>query len=122
MATELLDLSDDIPRLVVGDIIHDVLQDPLKHGVGGAEVGDELVDSQFLHLIVVQPDAQVGGEVEFTRHVPENTLEEGVDGLYPEEVVVVQEVRQTDARSLADDLGVESRLLLHFLQVFVGIG
>ena len=88
MATELLDLSDDIPRLVVGDIIHDVLQDPLEHGV----------------------------------HVPENTLEEGVDGLYPEEVVVVQEVRQTDARSLADDLGVESRLLLHFLQVFVGIG
>ena len=90
MTTELLDLSDDIPRLVVGDIVHDVLQDPLKHGIGGAEVGDELIDSEFLHLIVVQSDAQVGGEVEFAGHVPENTLEEGIDGLDAEVVVVVQ--------------------------------
>ena len=122
MTAELFDLSDDVPRFVVGDVLHDVSQDPLEHGIGGAEVSDELVDSEFLHLIVVEANAQVGGEVELTGHVPHDTLEEGVDGLHTEVVVVIEEVGETDARPFADDLRVEARLFLDGFHVVIGVG
>ena len=81
-----------------------------------------MVDGQFLHLIVVESDAQVGGEVEFARHVPHDTLEECVDGFHAEVVVVVQQVGEADACPFADDTGVEAGILLHFLQVVVRVG
>ena len=32
---KLFDLPDDVPRSVVADVLHDVLEYPLQHDVGG---------------------------------------------------------------------------------------
>ena len=120
--SEVLDLRDDVPGLVLGDVLHDVLEDPLEHDVSGAEVGDELVDGKFLHLGVVESDAEVGGEVELAGHIAQHTLEEGVDGLDAEIVVVVEEVGQCDACTLADEARLEARLLADGLEIVAGVG
>ena len=70
---------------------------------------------------VIQTDTQVGGEVELTRHVPHDTLEEGVDGLNAEVVVFVEEVEEADTRPFTDDLRVETCLLLDDSQIVVRV-
>ena len=66
---ELLYLGYNIPRFVVGNVLHNVLQNPLKHNVGGGEVFNQLVYRQLLNLIVIQSDTEVGCEVELASHV-----------------------------------------------------
>ena len=122
VTAKVLDLGDDVPRLIVLYVLHDVFQDPLQHDVGGGEVADELVDGEFFHLVVVESDTEVGGEVELTRHIPEHTLEEGVDGLHTEVVVVVEQVVERHARPFADESGFVACTLLDGLQIPVGIG
>ena len=66
---ELLYLGYYIPRFIVGNVLHNVLQNPLKHNVGGGEVFNQLVYRQLLNLIVIQSDTEVCGEVELASHV-----------------------------------------------------
>ena len=94
VATEVLNLSDDIPTLVVCDVLLDVFHDPEEQLVGVLQFLYQLIHSLLLHLLVVESDAQVGSEVEFSCQVAKHTLEEGVDGLYTEVVVVVDEVAE----------------------------
>ena len=103
--TELLNLADDVPRLVVADVLHDVLHNPLQHDVGSVQVFYQLVDGQFLNLRVIQPDVQVGRQVQLAGQVAQHALEERVDGHDTEVVVVVQQQRQGYACPLADKLG-----------------
>ena len=122
VAPEGLDLRDDVPRLIVLNVLHDVFQNPLEDEVGGGEVADELIDGEFLHLVVVESDAEVGGEVELARHVAEHTLEEGVDGFHPEVVVVVEQIIEGHGGSLANQLGIEACALLDGFKIAIGIG
>ena len=94
VATEVLNLSDDIPTLVVCDVLLDVFHDPEEQLVGVLQFLYQLIHSLLLHLLVVESDAQVGSEVEFSCQVAKHTLEEGVDGLYTEVIVVVDEVAE----------------------------
>ena len=89
-APELLHLSDDVPRTVVADGLHNILQQPLQHDIGMRQRVDEPVDGLFLHLDIIETNAQVGSQVELPSQVPQHTLEECVDGLHTEIVVVVQ--------------------------------
>ena len=119
---KLLDLSDNVPRTVVGDVLHDVFENPLQHDVGRLQVVQHLVDGHFLYLRVVQPDAQVCREVQFVSKIAEHALEEGVDGHHPEVVVVVQQQFQGYACPLADELRRGFQLAAHLLHVAVGVG
>ena len=101
-ASKDFDLPDDIPRAVVVDVVHDVLQQPLQHLVGGRERVDELVDGQLLHLHIVQPYAQVGREVQLASQVAHHALEERVDGLHAEMAVVVEQQMQGLAGALGN--------------------
>ena len=94
----------------------------MQDEVGGGEVADELVDGEFLYLHIVETYAEVGGEVKLARHVAQHTLEEGVDGLYTEIVVVVEQVVEGDACTLADELGLEACALLDGTEVAIGVG
>ena len=60
-AAEFLYLGNDIPRAVVGDAFHDVAYNPLQDDIGGVQVGNQLVDGNVLYLVVVEPDAEIGG-------------------------------------------------------------
>ena len=66
---KLLHLSDDVPRVVVADGFHDVVEQPLQHVVGMCQRVYETVYGQFFHLIVIQADAQIGRQVEFACQV-----------------------------------------------------
>ena len=119
-ASEALDLRDDVPRLIIADVVHDILQYPLQHHVRSAQVCDELIDGHLFHLVVVEADAQVVGQVEFASHVAQHALEEGVDGLHAEVVVVIQQIRQSYAGALTDNLSFKACLLCDASQVVVG--
>ena len=88
-ASELLYLSDDVPGTVVADSLHNIFQQPLQHDVSMGEGVDKTVDGLFFHLNIVQSDAEVGSQVQFTGKIAKDTLEKRVDGLYPEIVVIV---------------------------------
>ena len=77
----------------------------------------EMVYGLFLHLCVVETDPQVGGQVELTCQVAQNALEEGVDGLYPEVAVVVQQQVQGFSCTFLDGSCGQLRLLDGFLQI-----
>ena len=81
---ERLHKPDDVPCLVFVDFVDDVFHDPGEDKVLVFERVDHLVHGLLFHLLVVQFDAEVGGEVEFAGEVPEDALEELVDGLHPE--------------------------------------
>ena len=118
-ASETFDLTDDVPGLLIGDTLHDILQDPLQHHVGSAQVGNQLIHSQLLHLHIIETDLQVSGQVEFPCHVPQHTLEEGIDGLHTEIVVVMKQVRQSLSSPFPDEFRRIARLLHNHLQVVV---
>ena len=54
---KLLHLSYDVPGTVVADFLHDIAQEPFQHDVRMRQGVDELVNSLFLHLAVIQSDA-----------------------------------------------------------------
>ena len=117
-----LDLPDNIPRFIIRDIIHDIFQQPLEYDIRSVEVFYQLVDGQLLHLCVIEPDAQIRSEVQFSCQVAQHALEEGVDGLYMEVVVVVEQIAERDARTFADKCFRLSRLLADHLHVIRGVG
>jgi Na+/phosphate symporter len=45
---------------------------------------DELVDGLLFYLIIVQSDAQIGCQVQFTGQITEDALEESVDAMKKE--------------------------------------
>ena len=102
MLTKGLDLADYIPALVVCDVFLDVIHDPEKQFVGAFQTFYQFIHSLLFHLIIVQSDAQVGGEVEFSGQVSQDALKEGIDGFYSEIVVVVDEQAQSLFRILSD--------------------
>ena len=63
---------------------------------------DELVDGLLFYLIIVQSDAQIGCQVQFTGQIAENALEESVDGLYSEIAIIVKQLVECFASFLAD--------------------
>ena len=89
MFTERLDLAHHIPALVVCDVFLDVIHNPEKQFVGAFQTFYQFIHSLLFHLIIVQSDAQVGCEVEFSSQVSQDALKEGIDGFYSEIVVVM---------------------------------
>ena len=102
MLTERLDLSDHIPALVVCDVFLDVIHNPEEQFVGAFQTFYQFIHSLLFHLIIVQSDAQIGCEVEFSGQIPQDTLKEGIDGFYSEIVVVMDEQAQCLFRILSD--------------------
>ena len=51
--SEQFHLTNDVPRLVVADVLHDILQDPLQHHISMGKVVNQTIDSLFLNLYVV---------------------------------------------------------------------
>ena len=91
-ASELFDLSDDIPTAVVGNVLDDIVHNPLQDHILGRETVDQLIHRQFLHLIVVQSDVERGREVQFSGQVAQDRLEERVDGHHAELMIVMDEM------------------------------
>ena len=89
---ELLDGSYNVPALVLTDVVAYVVENPLHDIALGQQLLNHLVDSLLLHLSVVERELEIGVKVQLLGHVPCYLLEEGVDGLYTEVVVVVQQV------------------------------
>ena len=87
---KVLDLTDDIPRLIVRDIFHDVFQQPLQDYVCGMKVFNQMVDGEFFYLSVIEFDAQVGGQIEFSCQVTKHRLKKSIDGLHAEIIIVVE--------------------------------
>ena len=121
-ASELLDLSDDVPRTVVVDVLDDVVHEPLQFGVGGGETLYQHVDGHFLHLHIIKPDTQGGREVKFAGKVAQHALEEGVDGLYSEIAVVVEQIVQSYACLPAGIVGGYVKLTAHEVGIGLRLG
>ena len=51
--SEQFNLTYNVPRLVVADILHDVFQNPLQHHVGMCKVVNQAVYGLFFYLYVV---------------------------------------------------------------------
>ena len=90
-SAKLLHLSDDVPRAIIVDGIHDIAEQPLEQDVRMRQRVDQLVYRLFLHLHVIESHAIVGTEFQFTCQIAKHLLEEGIDGLHMEETVVVQQ-------------------------------
>ena len=116
------DLGDHVPRLLVRDALHDIFEDPLQQHVSSAQVGYQLIYRQLFHLLVVEAYLQICRQVELPCHVPQHTLEEGVDGLHAEVVVVVQQVVEPLSGPFPDGLRGIARLFFYDLQVAVRFG
>ena len=116
--TEVLDLSYDVPALVVVDIRVDVLANPLQLLACRAEILYHLIDSLILNIFVVKANPQAVRQVELVCKIPENSLEECVNCLDMKVVVVVHEQAQCLAGTLTDNaLVADARLLLDGIQV-----
>ena len=120
-ASELLDLPDDVPRLVVADVLHDVLQNPLQHDVGVGQIVYQTVNGLFLNLYIVQTDSQIGSEVKLASQVAQHALEEGVNSLYAEIVVVMEQQVQGFASTSADLCFRQSRLADNVGKIVAGV-
>ena len=120
MLAKRLDLADYIPALVVCDVFLDVFHNPEEQLVSVFQTLDEFIHSLLLHLIVVESDAEVGGQVQFSSQVSQYTLEEGIDGLHMKIVVVVDE--QSECRfCILSDLCFRQmwQCLMYLLQILV---
>ena len=87
-------LSNDIPSLVIFDVLVDIVTNPFQNFFSFLEAVDHLVDSLRFHLVVVEVDAEVSRKIEFTGEVPQYRLEESIDCLHPELIVMMCEQRQ----------------------------
>ena len=121
-ASELLDLPDDVPRLVVADVLHDIFQNPLQHDVGVGQIVYQTVNGLFLNLYIVQTDSQIGCEVELASQIAQHALEEGVNSLYAEIVVVMEQQVQGLASTFADLCFRQSRLADNVCKIVAGVG
>ena len=73
---ERLYVADDVPVLVVVDVLLYITENPLQQFVLFAQFVDHLVDGDALNLSVVKLDAQVGREVELACKIAQHALEE----------------------------------------------
>ena len=119
---KLLNLAYHIPILVVGDIVGDVAHDPTENLVGTTQRLDELVNSQLLHLRVVECHTQIGREVELARQVSQHRLEKGIDGLHSKIVIVVDEMLQGNASLTGGRGGRDVQFAAYLLHVAVAVG
>ncbi len=83
------------------------------------EVVNQAVDGLLLNLYVVQPDAQVGRQVQFAGQVAQHALEKRVDGLNAEVVVVVEQQVEGLAGTTADECLGQTRQPDNVLKVVV---
>ena len=92
VCAEVLDLSDDVPVLVLVESLVDKVHHPTEQRVFVAvDVFDDFVDGLLLHLTVVEAYVDVGFQSQFACEVSEDTLEEAVDGLHAEIVISVED-------------------------------
>ena len=84
-------LFRDVPSLVFGNALADVFQEEGQDGGVGGESLNEAVHGLGENLVTVQLDVEVGAELQFAGQVAHDGLEEGVDGLYPESSIVMQQ-------------------------------
>ena len=124
--SESLDLSDDVPRLVVFDVLLNVADNPSEHLVVSRQLFYHLVDGLLFHLVVVQSDAQVGSELQFAGEVAKDGLEEGVDGHHAKLTIVVhhegQGLRGLLGSRLSRDVQVVDDLFEIALRVVQSVG
>ena len=92
--SEVLDLPDHIPVLVVRNVGRDEVHNPYQNAVGTLQRLDKLVDGHFLNLAIVEFHAKIGGKIKLTGKVAEDGLKERVDGLYVKLAVVVNQTGQ----------------------------
>ncbi len=110
IGTEVLDLSDDVPVLVLLESLADKVHHPSEQRVFVVvDVSDEFVDGLLLHLTVVESHVDVGLQSQFSRKISEDALEKTVDGLYAEIVISVEDTVEGECRPLLDVVVCELR-------------
>ena len=67
--SKAFDEIDDIPALVLGYVLFDVLHNPAKDLVVDIKPVYQFVNCLFFHLHVIESYVQIGCEVEFTCHI-----------------------------------------------------
>ncbi len=96
--SEILYVAYDIPVFVVLHLLLYVTDNPFQRTVVLFQLRYEFVDSHFLHLIVVQFNAEICIQFQFMCQIAQHTLEKGVYGLYIEVGIVVQYETESHAR------------------------
>ena len=66
------------------------------------KVLNQLINSEFFYLGVVESNTQVRCQVQFSCKISKHALEEGVNGLHTEIIIVVEKIAQGDACTFAD--------------------
>ena len=120
-ASECLEWSDDVPSLVVLDIVVNIVENPFHHIVVHSQRRYQFIHCHVLHLIVVEFYFQVGGEVEFTCQVAHHALEERVDGLHLEVAVVVEQQVESRGSPFPCLLGVDGQGAAHGVEIVVRV-
>ena len=100
----------------------DIIENPLHQVVVHAQRRYQFIHSHVFHLIVVELDFQVGGEIEFACQVAQHALEERVDGLHPEVAVVMQQQVESRGSTASYLLGVKGKRPAHCGEIVVGVG
>ena len=67
--SKAFDEIDDIPALVLGYVLFDVLHNPAKDLVVDIKPVYQFVNCLFFHLHVIESYTQIGCEVEFACHI-----------------------------------------------------
>ena len=98
-----------------------IVEYPLHEVVVHFQRRDEFIHRQVFHLIVVELNLEVGGEVEFSGEVAQHALEEGVDGLHAEVAVVVQQQVECCGSPTPCLLRFEWQCLEHCIEIVVGV-
>ncbi len=116
---ERLYVADDVPVLVVVDVLLYITENPLQQFVLFAQFVDHLVYGDALNLSVVKLDAQVGREVELACKVAQHALEERVDGLDAEVAVVVYNIKKSDLGAIGHKLFGHTKFALYLFYIIL---
>ena len=119
---ELLHLPDDVPTLVVADCLENISHQPVEQLVFFAQLLNHRVDSQLLHLLVVEFNTEVRGQVKFAGKVLQHTLKEFVNGLHTKRTIVVDKALQCECGILLHQQWVDTQFARHLVHIALRIG
>ena len=103
VTTETGDFFINLPVLFVRiEFVLDICQNGVVHIVANLHSFNHLVDSISKCFLLVEIDAQVGGQIQLACQVADNTLEERIDGFDAEMAVVVENERKSYLTGLSN--------------------
>ena len=117
--TKLFDVSDNIPRTVVLDIVGDILTNPFEHLRVLVEVVDEFIHRHLFYLLIIQVDAQVRREIQLSGQISHHALKEGINRLNTEIVVIVYQMGEGNTGAFDNRFLAQSRFIHHLLEIAV---